>query len=331
MIRTTARLTFRLHRFELAAVAIALLVLAAAALVVAMRLDAFGVPISCFSSYLSNGPAAATGASPSHCEQLVRPFFAVNEEEAGKVMAAMAVLPPLAGLLLGIPLVSREVESGTTAIAWSLTGSRWRWLLPRAALVAVVLLVLVAIPALAADRLEVARQPWIVADRSFTDIGLRGIPVVARAGVAFAVGLLVGAVIGRQLPALIVAAVVLVAILGAFAGVRLSLERAEAVVTAQPTASSQSDSTSADPGALFLDTLLRDASGALLRIDEAAARAPTGTDPQQWAFDHYETVVLMTPGDRYPMIAWREAALLGGVALVLVGLSLVVVERRRPT
>jgi hypothetical protein len=52
--------------------------------------------------------------------------------------------PFVLGLFLGVPLVAREIEGRTTSIAWTLSGSRRRWLVHRAAPV-VVIVVLAAL------------------------------------------------------------------------------------------------------------------------------------------------------------------------------------------
>jgi hypothetical protein len=55
------------------------------------------------------------------------------------------------------------------------------------------------------------------------------------------------------------------------------------------------------------------------QADADAGRDPIGREYQ-----------LLIPGERYPELVVREAAVLGGVSIVLVGAAAAVTERRRP-
>ena len=112
---TSARLTFKVHRFEVLAVTVAALVVAASALIVTYRLNTVGVTTQCLVQWLTGGPDA-----PGPCKDPVSRWAGINEDEGGKVVAAMALLPWAIGLFLGVPLVGRELEARTAAIAWSL-------------------------------------------------------------------------------------------------------------------------------------------------------------------------------------------------------------------
>ncbi|MGZ6339485.1 MAG: hypothetical protein ACXWNG_03880, partial [Candidatus Limnocylindrales bacterium] len=110
---TSARLTFKVHRFEVLAVSVGSLIVAASALIVTYRLNSVGVTNQCLLQWLSGGPDAA-GA----CKDPVSQWAGINESEGGKVLAAMALLPYAIGLFLGVPLVGRELEARTAATAW---------------------------------------------------------------------------------------------------------------------------------------------------------------------------------------------------------------------
>ncbi len=75
-------------------------------------------------------PAARTG-----CDIIV-PHF--ESEFAGLVtgMRFLAVLPLLAGIFVGAPLIARELEFGTYRFAWTQAVSRRHWLLSKTALLA---------------------------------------------------------------------------------------------------------------------------------------------------------------------------------------------------
>jgi hypothetical protein len=211
---TSARLTLKHHRFEIGAAVLGALVLAISALVVAWRLNAIGVPAGCFEAWLNGGGAAGAG----DCAGPVQAFATINEEEAGKVLAAMAVLPFAVGLLAGVPLVGRELEARTAQTAWFLNGSRLRWLGRQLLPVLVLVVVAVTFAALAADRLEETRAPWY--HSAIGDMALHGPIVVARALAGLGVGLLVGALVGRTLPAFILGALAALVVVNFVAGLQ---------------------------------------------------------------------------------------------------------------
>jgi hypothetical protein len=203
VIWTSVRLTLRLHRFEVGAAVLAAVVLGVVAFVIKLRLDGVAVPTGCFDTWLTVGPDQA-GA----CSNPVSEFARINEEEAGKLFAAMAILPFAAGLVTGIPIVARELESRTAQTAWSLAPSRAVWLALQFVPIVFVMGLAVAFAALASSALESTRLPWIRSP--FPDLMLHGGPLLARAVLAASIGLLVGALVGRQLPALIIGALVIV-------------------------------------------------------------------------------------------------------------------------
>lgn len=288
---STVRLTLKLHRFELLAVVAGSLFLAAAALAVWSMMREVATPAHCIEDRFLD-------PVPQECLTTER-FLDLNEEYAGKVMAAMAVLPFIAGALLGVSLVAREVEQRTASIAWSLSASRRRWLLVRFGLLAVVLGAVLALPAMAAGLLEGVRMPWIDPGSSFNDYALRGPVVVARGLAAFAIAVLAGAVLGRVLPGLIVA--------GAGCLVAFNL-LALAIPFGQPIEKLPAQ----DPG-------LPDRADLFIWSGPVEVSAGAGAEDARGV-----------PGERLREVEAREVGVLGAAALVLVGLSAVVVDRRRP-
>src|SRR5574340_701891 len=139
-----------------------------------------GIPKDClFAS--SNGPVAmpvsedpAAQAHDATCQPKRDAFYTLDSSPAAPVMALMAPFPLIAGLLLGVPLVGREIEWGTAPLAWTLGRSRRRWLLARAVPLGIALGLILVVPALAAQALQSARDPLVSPWLSFTDSGLRG-------------------------------------------------------------------------------------------------------------------------------------------------------------
>ena len=172
---TSARLVLKHHRFEVGAAAILGLLAAVAALVISYRLNAIGVPAGCFEQWLTGGGAEGAG----NCAGLVQAFAQINEDEAGKLLAFMAVLPFIVGLLAGVSIVGRELEARTAQLAWALTASRHRWLARQVGPILLIVIVVVALAAAAASVLEATREPWY--HSTFGDLSLHGWPVIGRA------------------------------------------------------------------------------------------------------------------------------------------------------
>lgn len=206
--------TLKQHRFEVAVATLAAIVAGIIGISIILRIDALGVTRTCLDS-----AQASQDGSPVTADCMV--LLARGSEIIGETylsgegtiaVSIMGVLPFLLGLLGGVPIVSRELETRTAQTAWSLNPSRLRWLLRQIAPVALLLgaaitfAALVAIPA-AAD--------WVRWDRGgWSDlIGLHGPLVVVRAFGAFGIGLAVGAFFGRTLPAFIFAIALTLAIL----------------------------------------------------------------------------------------------------------------------
>ncbi len=120
----------------------------------------------------------------------------------------LQLLPLLAGMFLGAPLLPREIDSGTAKLAWTQAASRTRWLLaqwlPIATLLALAALGLGALfawwhapfPHLAFERLNPrsAWSPWLF---NLNPVLLAGWVVFA-----FTLGVVLGTAIRRTLPAM---------------------------------------------------------------------------------------------------------------------------------
>lgn len=318
----SARLTLKQHRFEVGAAVLAALVLGALALVVDYRLRAINVPAGCFDIWLSGGGADGAG----DCSGPVQAFAAINEEEAGKLLAAMAVLPFVIGLLAGVPIVGRELESRTVQTAWSLSGSRMRWLIRQLAPIAILVLVAVTFSALAASLLEATREPWY--HSGFRDLTLHGPPVVGRAVGALGLGLLLGAWLGRTLPAFIVGALVsLVLVVGVNTMSYAWLDSQKTVI---PDVSNQNPGTwdGIEMGSLWLAP-----DGTEITDDAAFALVPSADpDPYAWLrAKGYRDVLVGVPKAVGMGWATYDVLISGLIGVASLGGAMVVVDRRRPT
>lgn len=308
---TTLRLTLKLQRWEIALVVLACLALTVAA--AWLTIDMRSVLATC-------GTPEATKA----CD-VVFAFQDTHGEAVGWVQALTGFVPVAVGLVLGIPIVAREIESRTALIAWPMAGSRARWLAWRALPTLAIGLVLVGVLGVAADQLARAYFPHT--DIGFVQYEGRGLPLVMRTALIFAVAVVTGAVIGRVLPALLV-------------GIGLSAVVIVALAIALPhwVPSVEIAGLEEDPGAyigarLHTEIAYRVPDGGLVsaEVGEAmteeayAAAAPDEPDPQTLP----QMVIFGVAADRYWEVVLREWAALGLASIGLLGMAALVLERRR--
>ncbi len=328
---TKLRLLVKTYRFELVAITLACLVLAGGELLVTAQLDAVALPKECdFNQSVQGGFQAqpvgpVTGTLSDDACQLKQQAFYEVDQRATLVLALGAALPVLAGILVGVAVVGRELEAGTASLAWTMGRSRRRWYLTRALLLAAILGVVLSLPAFAAEFLEHARQPHVDPWSSFNDSGIRGPVLVLFGLLTYAIAVVAGAVLGRQLPALIVTlALTLVALSGFGVGV-MRWERSLAEWLPATSATYSTD--------IVFDQEYRDrASGEIVDQNSVMAAAPQtdGGPDGTWIDAHYESVALAVPGRRYSFVVAVQVTALGSAAILLVGLGLLVVNRRRP-
>ena len=317
-MRRAFRLAVALQRFELRFLLGGTLLVVIAALALAWQIRvARGEELEC----LRTAPPPVVGSQTETCPAF-RPRLEALETGATFAHIGTTVTPFLLGLFLGIPIVAREVEQRTASLAWSLSRSRRRWLLQRAAPILIVVAVASLAAGVAGEVLTHAMPSSEGVEIGFTDYGMRG-PLLAVRGVAvFGIALAVGTLVPRQLPALLLAGALT---LGLFAGVELfmgDLMRREAV----PMTSEEQQQGASQT--IYGSALRDDATGQLISDDayyrdhpEAMqAGLPPGLTPMVYA----------VPGSRYGDFVLRESAILGAVALLAFGTTSLVVSRRRP-
>jgi hypothetical protein len=308
-MRDSIRLTLKMHRFELVALTVFTAVIVVAAFWVAARLDA-----------LDYGRClVASGPTPAGCEAIGRQFFAIEQNQAPPIFALIAILPYAAGLLLGGPVVAREVERGTTRLAWSIAPSRLRWFAGQVVPIIVIVFAVAFVTGIAADRLTVARSPGTDLANSFDGFGQRGL-LVAVSAVVLAVGAIgLGSLIGRLLPTMILALVLGAIGLTGVAKLHADYTAREAVLV---------DEAAVGRGDRYIDQFFKLPDGRIAswqdleQIDPQLVYSDTGPT--------YPIVALVIPGSRYHEVELREAAILGGIAVVMLVGAAAIVQRRRP-
>ena len=180
------------------------------------------------------------------------------------------LLPGIAGVFLGAPLVARELERGTHRLVWTQGVTRVRWL---SAEVAVALGASVATGALLAALMTWWRQPFdIIGSRLAPDaFDLEGVMPAVDAAFAFSLGAAAGAVIRRVVPAMVATFAVFLAVrLPVMAWVRPHLLPAT-TVTGSPAGIKAVE---APEGAWVLDSGLIDRSGHQVFNAEVTAACP---------------------------------------------------------
>lgn len=194
-------LTWKLHRFEVVAAVALTGMLALSVWVVTSVLRGFEIPSGCWDQ-VNFGDSEVTG----WCAGSVKRYQQVTGNEGGHVLLGLKVVPLAVGLILGVPVIAREVELRTTHLAWSLEARRWRWVLARSLPMLVLLVAGLVVLAMLGQEVLSLQSPGNTWDL-LGDLGARGLPLVTRGVAVFAIALFAGAVMGRTLPGILVATV----------------------------------------------------------------------------------------------------------------------------
>ena len=313
------RLAFRMQRLEL------LNLLAAAVLItVASLLIAWGASearASFDACYQAQGTDTGCATSPS-----------LNDFSTfGGFARIGAFLTPFAlGLFLGVPVVAREIEGRTAAIAWTLSQSRIRWLIQRVLPLAVVAIVLSAAVGIGSE-LVTRTNPFAdyASNPGFADYTARGVLLPVRALVVLLLAVAVGAMVPRQLPALLLAIGVTVAL---FVGLAIGMD-AWMTAEAQPIpidVSGRFPWSGGEPR-IFDVAYQEDATGKVISMNDFYNRYGDVALPDgEQAPPGFTQVAIGIPGDQYWTWAGRDSAVYGALAGASGGLAAVVVRRRRP-
>ena len=305
------RLTWRLQRAEILFVAALCLGLAVATGWLALDMR------SIFAACEPGGPPEAPCG-------VIYAFQNSHGNAVTTMDMVVGITPFIAGLVLGVPIVSREVEHRTALIAWPLAGSRIRWLAWRSIPVVVVGLGLVAILAFASDQMWRAYFP--TSDIGFAQYESRGLPLVMRAALMLVVGTAVGALIGRLLPSLLVGIGLSVAVVVAL-GVGLPNWVPSAELSGPETVLF-------GPGPLRTGVEYRLPSGEVVSAQEGEIlmsqlyEEAGGEEPDPAKIP--EQIMYGIAADRYPDVLLRESAVLAAATVVVAALAGFIVRWRRP-
>lgn len=339
-----ARVTLKQNRFEITVAALAAVAAAALGLSIAIRIDALHVSQACLDQVRASQDGSGIGEA---CLSLVRAGSPILGEtyltgEGSLPVSVMGALPFLLGLLGGVPIVARELEAGTAQTAWSLNGSRIRWLARQVAPIVVVLGTAMTLAAVVAIPVADVWVRWGHGGASSL-IGLHGLLAIVRAFGAFGVGLAVGSLLGRTLPAFIFGVALALALLYATGQARETWLSTlpPSIITEQ---SSETGEWNNIPGAVATSWGWLTADGDLLSKEEARKLASDAgvppADPNDvqdtpagvWLEEHGYIEVSLGVTDQMAM-RWAvyDGLIWGLVGGLGIAGAIVLVNRRRPT
>ena len=196
-------LTWRQFRGSAVMMAALLVVLAAA-----LALTGPGL-----ASGYSSGIAACT--QDDTCGRFYDRFFGQYDVPFMAVSLVVLLLPALAGLFWGAPLITRELEAGTHLLVWNQSITRGRWLAVKLGLTGLAAMAAAAVCGLAvtwwSDPLDKS-APAGLALMSPLVFSARGIAPMGYAAFAFVLGVTVGMLVRRTLPAMALTLAVFAAI-----------------------------------------------------------------------------------------------------------------------
>ncbi len=308
------RLAFKMQRLELLLFVAAAIVLVAASLLIAWGTSEARAAFD--ACYHASGTDANCSTSPSLNDFSLWGGFA----RLGAFLTPFAI-----GLILGVPVVAREVEARTAPIAWTLSRSRLRWLVQRVAPLVVVVVLVAALVGVASEFVT-RTNPFAdyASNPGFADYTSRGVLLPVRALAVLSLAIAVGAMVPRQLAALLLAAGVTLAL---FVGLTLGMD---AWMTAEATPIVMDQAQLGGPR--IFDVAYRDdATGEVISMNDFYNRygdvaLPDGEqDPKG-----FTQVAIGIPGEQYATWVLRESAVLGALALISSAVALGVVNRRRP-
>jgi hypothetical protein len=303
-------MTYRIHRFEIRAILFATLLSVAVSAIVVTWIETSGY-----------GDCLITFDQPTVACLGLESTGAWFSRVARLSIVLATFFPFLAGLLLGTPLVAKEIDSGTARLAWSLSPSRGRWYVARLLpMLAAIALAGMAI-GIVADVLVGVMMPDRDLPNSFVAFHGRGVLIATSALVLGSAAVALGAILGRPTPTLILALVLGGLTLFAVSEVhRKVFLVSEAVVAPQDWNGGDDD--------LYIDGKFQLSDGTLVTWEELIAREPAiaqGEFGPELPF-----VQLVIPGERYREIEAREAGVHLGISAIFLLVGGVVVMRRRP-
>ncbi|NRQ33724.1 ABC transporter permease [Nonomuraea sp. NN258] len=147
----------------------------------------------------------AACAPDDTCADFFDRFFGEHQIPFLALTLVVLILPALAGLFWGAPLVTRELEAGTHLLVWNQSVTRARWLAVKLGLTGLAAMAAAGVCALAvtwwSDPLDRSAVPEMARMAPLV-FGARGITPMGYAAFAFVLGVTLGVLVRRTLPAM---------------------------------------------------------------------------------------------------------------------------------
>jgi hypothetical protein len=331
----------------------------------AAALAAFAILLAATGPHLASlyATSGLTGCQPASCAQLasnwLSQLYSAGTYWVLYLLGIVIILlaPAVIGLFWGAPLIARELETGTSALAWNQSVTRTRWL--------AVKLTVYGLAAMAVTEALSLMQAWWAAPIGRA-VGLggggsnlamgrfssllfatHGVTPLGYAALGFTLGVTAGALIRRTVPAMAVTLAIFAAVQIAMPlWIRPNLFPAEH--TAIPVALLQQISLQqgglngstfnletqnlpGQPGAWLLSSGAVSAAGQPVSVTPAACTARSDNIPDFLkclaSHDIRETITYQ-PARRYWAFQWTETAIYLALALTLAGYCLWRLSRR---
>jgi hypothetical protein len=310
-------LTWRQHRAQLLTAVALIAVLAGYLLFMGHQMT----------SYMASIGLNACLASHGRCDVLARAFFD-RFGNASQMFSLLDLVPLLAGLFWGAPLIARETERGTHRLAWTQSVSRRRWL-------TVKLAAFTGAAVLAAAIVSLLLAWWLRPFNQLIAVGaggnvnrmtpgvfdLSGTMPAAGALFAFALGTAAGALIRRTVPAMAVT-------LGGYLALWRPMESSRYHFIAPLTAHGPFGSTPpVPPSAYVIANSYTTASGhpvdfsVIANACQTTHGGETGVPLSCLAAKGFQFSTTYQPDSRFWAIQGIETGILVGAAVALLGIA----------
>jgi ABC-type transport system involved in multi-copper enzyme maturation permease subunit len=328
------------------------------AITAAAALAAFAILLAATEPHLASLYAASgiSGCQPVGCAHLASSFlqqlYSAGTYWVLYLLGVMLILltPAVIGLFWGAPLIARELETGTSALAWNQSITRTRWL--------AVKLTFTGLAAMAITEAMSLIQAWWAAPigravglgGSGTNLAMgrfsslvfatHGITPIGYAAFGFTLGVTAGALIQRTVPAMAITLAIFAAIQIAMPlWIRPNLFPAEHTVI--PVSSLQqislqqsglngshfnlgAENLPSQPGAWLLSSGAVNAAGQAISTTPAACTTQTDGNNTSAFIDclgghGVRESITYQPASRYWAFQWTETAIYLALALALAG------------
>ena len=284
--------------------------------------------------------AACHPAGKGICQQAANNFLSTYAPGVGPVLGLLQVIPALIGAFVAVPVLARELETGTFRYAWTQGFGRGRWAIAK--LIPLAVAVTTAGGAFSMLVSWYVQPLWGAGDNNGplypTIFDLRGVALAAWTLAAFATGALAGILVRRVIPAMFAT---LAACGGlAFAtGAFLRGHYAAPLTSTNPDVNthgawviSQVWSRGGSPASLDMirQTLHAiDVQALTPGLFQPGPATPPSIDPLHYLVQHgYTLLTTYQPASRFWAFQWIEGGWLLALSVLLIASTVWLVRRR---